>query len=166
MSVPVPGQPHPDVAIVKSVLSEVEPGSVIPYSKVAEAINYDPKSKEFYARCLTARKHLEREGVVFAAVPGEGFLRELPVQTKARVEGRETVSLRKKATRNITQLLSVDPRELPDGEQSELFAQLTINSVVKKVTGNAAKQKLIASSASASAEISVQKALDELKKIQ
>jgi len=35
---PIPGQPHPDVAIVKAVLKEITPGEVLPYAEASRSI--------------------------------------------------------------------------------------------------------------------------------
>ena len=159
----IPGQPHPDVAIAKTVLREIQPGDVLPYDQAAKALQMTASDPVFRRRFDTARKHLEQEGVSIACVPRAGFLRELANQTKERVSGRETRTVGRKARRNVRQLATIDVSQIPVGERPELFALMTINKAVQITTGKSARQKLIAASTAISAELAVTKALEVLQ---
>ena len=160
---PIPGQPHPDVAIVKNVLREIEPGDVLPYEEAAKCLQLTADDPVFRRRSATARKQLEREQIVITCVPGKGFLRELPDQIKARVEGRETRTLRRKAGRNVRQLTAIDATKIPANERPELYGLLTVNRAVQVVTAKPARLKLVAAATAVSAELSVTKALQVLQ---
>ena len=160
---PVPGQPHPDVAIIKNVLQEIQPGDVLPYGEAAKSLQLQPSDPVFRRRGDAARKQLEREGVVISCVPGTGFLRELAGQTKERVSGRETRTLRRKAGRNVRQLSSIDVSKIPANERPELYGLMVVNRAVQVVTGKPARQKLVAAATAVSAELTVAKALEVLQ---
>lgn len=160
---PIPGQPHPDVAIVKHVLREIEPGAVLVYEEAAKSIQLSGNDPVFRRRSDAARKQLEREGVVVSCVPGKGFLHELPSQTKERVSGRETRTLGRKARRNVRQLSTIDISKIPGNERPELYALMVVNRAVQVATAKPARQKLIAASTVAAAELTVTKALEVLQ---
>ena len=162
---PIPGQPHPDVAIMRDVLREIAPGEVLPYAQAARALQLSPDSLVFLRRAMTARKQLERPehgGIVISCVNGIGFLRELPAQTKERVAGRETRSLRRKAKRNVTHLAGIDVSKIPAAERPELYGLLTVNRAVQLATTKVALVKLTAACAVSSTELTTLKALEVL----
>ncbi len=159
---PIPGQPHPDVAIVKSVLMEIAPGEVVPYDTVAKCIGLRGDDPVFRRRCDTARKQLEKEGHVISCVRAEGVTMELGTQTKARVEGRETRSIQRKAKRNVRQLNTIDVSKIPAAQRPELYGLMTVNRAVQVVTSKPARLKLTAAATAVSAEITVTKALEVL----
>ncbi len=163
---PIPGQPHPDVAIVKHVLQEITPGDVLPYEEAAKALQLTADDPVFKRRATAARKQLERPehgSIVIVCVPGQGFLRELPIQTKERVAGRETRALQRKARRNVQQLISIDPAKVPESERPELYGLLTVNRAVQVVTAKPARAKLTAACTAISAELATAKALEVLQ---
>lgn len=160
---PVPGQPHPDVAIIKAVLQEIEPGAILSYEEAANALQLAPDDPVFHRRATTARKQLERERIVIVCVSGKGFLRELPTQTKERVSGREVRTLQRKARRNMMQLSSIDVSKVPENERPELYGLITVNRAVQLVTAKPARAKLTAACTAVSAELATQQALEVLR---
>ena len=160
---PIPGQPHPDVAIVKSALAEIRPGDVLPYAEVAKTLQLPPDSVIFRRRADAARKSLEGEQIVISCVTGVGFLRELGTQTKDRVAGRETRHLQRKARRNVRQLSSIDVSKIPQDQRAELYGLMTVNRAVQVVTGKPSRLKLTAACTTISAELAVAKALEVLQ---
>jgi len=163
---PIPGQPHPDVAIVKAVLKEIAPGGVLPYADASKSIGLQPDDPVFRRRADAARKQLvrpEEGGIVITIVPGTGFLRELPGQTTARIAGREMRSIARKSRRNGNQLATIDIAEIPEGERPEVYALRVINKAVQTVASKPARLKLTAAATAVSAEITVTKALEVLQ---
>lgn len=160
---PIPGQPHPDVEIIKATLRELKPGEMIPPAAAAKAINATPADPAFWRRSTTARHQLEREGVVIVCATGQGFVRELPDQTLARVQGRETKTIRRRAGRNETQLRSINPADLPADQRPELYAMATIQRSVKTIVSKPAREKLLAAAKTVTAELTVSKALEVLR---
>jgi hypothetical protein len=159
----IPFQPHPDVAIVRSLLAEIKPGEIMPYDKVAASISMTPKHPAFYSRHSTARNQLRRQGINIVVVPGEGFLRETTEQTLARHQGRERASMHRKARKAGESLATVDASTLTQEKQAEFFAERTINNVVYVATGSQARQKMLAAAKVATAEIPMAKALEVLQ---
>lgn len=159
----LPGQPHPDVATMRHVLEEITPGAVLPYEEAARCIQVDYRSRVFRDRSSTARRQLEKEGVIISCVRGEGFMRELPTQTQARVSGREMKTLQRKARRNATQLASIDPSKIPEEDRPELYGLMTVTRVVQTVTSKRGKAKLTAACTAISSEVVTTKALQILQ---
>ena len=160
---PVPGQPHPDVAIIKSVLAEIEPGTELSYTEAARCLQLSPTDPVFRRRADAARKQLVADGIVIVCVPGAGFLRELPGQTKERVGGRETRSLQRKAGKNVKHLTTIDVSAIPAAERPELYALMVINRAVQITAGKRGRTKLIAASTAVSRELSISRALEVLQ---
>jgi len=159
----IPFQPHPDVAIVRSLLAEIEPGEIMPYEEVAASISMKPSHPSFYSRHSTARNQLRKDGINIVVVPGKGFLRETAEQTLARHQGRERKSMHRKARKNGESLATVDAASLSQDKRAEFFAERTINNVVYVATGNQARQKMLAAAKVATAEIPMAKALEVLQ---
>ena len=160
---PVPGQPHPDVAIIKSVLAEIEPGAEMPYPEAARCLQLSHTDPVFRRRSAAARKQLVADGIVVVCVPGVGFLRELPGQTKERVSGRETRSLRRKAGKNVKHLSTIDVSAIPAAERPELYALMVINRAVQITASKRSRTKMIAASTAVSRELTVSRALEVLQ---
>jgi hypothetical protein len=159
----IPGQPHPDVAIARNVLREIQPGELLSYEKAAAAIQLSSGDPVFRRRFDRARRQLERDRIVIVCIPGQGFMRELAGQTKERVSGRETRTLQRKAARNVRQLGSIDVAQVATEQRPELFALMVINRAVVVATGKSARAKLTAASVAISAELTVTKALEVLR---
>ena len=158
--VPIPSQPHPDVAIVKAaLLHDCQPGTVCPAATIAAAIQLKPTDPIFYRRQKKARDQLRREGVNIVSVRGEGFLRETPDQTMGRHQGRERKSMNRKARRNGESLAAVDVASFAEEKRAEYFAERTINNVVIVATGHQARQKMLAAAKATSAVLPMAKAL-------
>ena len=165
MGLPVAGQPHPDVAIVKNVMKEMKAGETIPYEKVAKALQMKVDEPAFMRRCSTARKQLERPeegGVVIVCVKG-GFMREEGLQTASRVGGRETRGVLRKTNRCARQLNTIDVTALDQQGKCEVFGLMAQLAAIRISAGKPARQKLIAAATATSAEIATQKALEILQ---
>ena len=160
---PVPGQPHPDVEIMKNVLQEILPGDKLSYEEAAKALQLMPDDPVFRRRADAARKQLERERIVISCVSGFGYLRELPNQTKSRVAGRETRTIQRKARRNVVQLTSINPVKIPENERAELYGLLTVNRAVQVVTSKPSRVKLTAACSAMAAELETSKTLEILQ---
>lgn len=163
MPAPIPGQPHPDVAIVESVLRERKPGDVIPYAEIAKALGLRVGDPVVMRRCTAARKRLAREGIVISCQPGTGLLIETSEQTRLRVGERETRAIRRKAAKNVLHLSSIKAAELDHSVRTEFWALVAVNKVVQAATTHQARQRLIGATSVASAEVAVTKALEVLQ---
>lgn len=163
---PVPGQPHPDVATIKAVLAEMTPGGELSYEEAAKCLQLSGSDPVFRRRADAARKQLvkpEEGGIVIVCVNGIGFLRELPGQTKERVSGRETRALRRKASKNVKHLSTIDVSAIPAAERPELYALMVINRAIQITAGKRSQIKLIAASTAVSRELTVSRALEVLQ---
>ena len=158
---PIPGVPHPDVAVVTSVLREIESGGILPFEAVSKVLGYDARSAPGYRRAATARKHLRREGlnVIITRI---GFLRETSEQTLARHQGRERKSMRRKARKAGESLATINVLKLSLAQRADFFAERTINNVVYSVTDSRTQQKMLAAAKVSESVLPMQKALEVL----
>lgn len=166
MTVPIPHQPHPDVAIAKNVLKELKPGEIVSYETAAKALGTKPTDPVFHRRFIAARKSLlrpEEGGISIVCVPGEGFLREDAKLIQARVAGRETKGIRRRATKALRTLNTIDAAKLDNQAKAELFGHAGCMGAVVVATSKPASQKMIAAAKATQAEIATQKALEILQ---
>jgi len=163
MPIPIPHQPHPDVAIVKAVLKDIPVGDVLPYADVARALSMSTSDPAFERRHSRARRQLEVEGIMVTCVPGVGFLRETAEQTRQRVSGRELRTIQRKANRTVRQLETIDIQAVPAEQRPEVYALMTQAKVAGVAAGKRANKKLAAAASDASSEIAMQKALEVLQ---
>ncbi len=163
MPTPVPGQPHPDVEIVKGLLRPLVDGSTISKTAVSAALG-NPPDDVLYRRVKTARDQLRRdEGIDIVAVRGEGYHRQLGVETLARHQGAERLGMHRKARKAGQSLATVDATQLSEDKRFEYFAARTINNAVYNATSHASKVKMISAVAVSNAELPMAKALEVLK---
>ena len=162
-SPPIPGQPHPDVAIVKDALRQIELGATISYDAVAQCIGLKPTNHVFRRRAHTARKQLRREGLNVVTVRGIGFLRQTADQTLAQHQGLERKGIRRKARKAGEALANVDIGALSEAKRPEFFAERTINNVVFQATSVSAAQKMLAAAKVSQAILPMAKALKILE---
>lgn len=166
MAAPIPHQPHPDVAIAKNVLKELKPGEVLPYEKAAAALSMTTKDPVFHRRFAAARKALirpEEGGVSIVCVPGQGFLRENATHIQTRVAGRETKGIRRRASKALRTLNTIDASTLDAQGKAELFGCAGCMAAVVVAASKPASQKMIAAAKATQAEIATQKALEILQ---
>lgn len=166
MPSPVPHQPHPDVAIAKNVLKEIKPGEILPYATAAKALSVSVNDPVFARRFSAARKALlrpEEGGLSIVCVPGEGFLREDSEQITARVGGRETKSIRKKASKAIRTLNTIDVAAVDPQKKAEIYGHVGCLGAILIAASKPAREKMIAAAKVAQAEIATQKALEILQ---
>jgi len=166
MTAPIPHQPHPDVAIAKSVLKELAPGETVSYDKAAAALGVSPKSAVFHRRYAAARKTLlrpEEGGISIVCVPAEGFLREDTRQITTRISGRETKSIKKKASKAIRTLNTIDVTKLDLQGKAEVYGSSGVFGAILVASSKPALNKMIAAAKVNQAEIATQKALEILQ---
>lgn len=160
--VPIPSQPHPDVAIVKSVLKEMKPGEVQPKEKAAAALGLKPDDPVLARRAAVARRQLRHEGINVICVPGVGFQWMTDEQTLTRHQGRERKGLLRKARKAGEALANIDVNALPEEKRPEFFAERTINNIVFLATNSQSRQKMLAAAKVAQKAIPMAKALEVL----
>jgi len=149
---PIPGQPHPDVAIVAHVLRQLKPGDVVTYAAVAKAIglaDFDPIGRR---RATTARRVLRAEGIVVEC-SDQSFVRLDDVGILTRHSGRERKGINRKARRAGERLAAIDAVNLDANHRREFFAERTINNVVYMTTGHAAHKRLAIAIVASSMEV-------------
>lgn len=158
---PIPRMPHPDVAVVKSVLREIQPGDILPFDAVTKALGYDARTGPGYRRAATARNQLRREGIS-VVIAGDGFLYETPEQTLARHQGRERKGMCRKARKAGESLATINVVKLTPDQRAEFYAERTTNNVVYRVTDSRMHQRLLAAAKVSEAVLPMQKALEVL----
>ena len=161
-SPPVPGQPHPDVALVVSLFREMNPGDTVKYSRVAAAIaTADPAI--IRRRSVAARRQLVQDGFDIVAVPAVGVHRNTAAETLARHEGRERRGIQRKAGKAAKALGTIDVAELSPDERFAFYAARTITNVIYAASGKTAGQKVLAAVKATEALLPMAKALEILR---
>ena len=163
MSTPIPRMPHPDVAIVKSVLREAKPGEIVPYEAVEKALGYSVRMAPGYSRTKTARNQLRHEGMNIVAVPGVGFLHETGEQALATHDGYERKGMCRKARKAGEKLANINPAALTQEQQYQFYAARTTNNIVYSVTGSKTQQKVLAAVKVSTSVLPMAKALEVLQ---
>lgn len=165
MPIPVPGVPHPDVAVAKAALKEIKPGETVPYENIARAMGMAVKDPAFMRRCATARKHLlrpEEGGISIIAVNGIGFLRETGDQTKAGME-KVTRSIRRRAAAGIKRIKTINVTAMDQVSRSEVWGVAAQLAVIQNVATKRAHARLTAGATAIQAELTNTKALEVLQ---
>jgi hypothetical protein len=155
---------HPNVQIVKSLLSLLKPGETASYEEISRAIGEPVKSRGFEARVKSAMRALHREGVNISRIKGESFLREDCCQSISRVQVRELKSMERKSRKTGRTLANINVSELPDAKKPDYFAMRTINNIVYAATQPAACKRVLAIARTSNAVIPMADALLAIEK--
>jgi hypothetical protein len=139
---PIPHEPHPDVAIVRHVLAQLQRGESVPREAVAKAIGLEANDPVVARRALAARNQLRREGIVIEAANGR-YVRLDDAAILTRHAGRERKGIGRKARKAGEKLAAIDATKLPEPMRAEYFAERTINNVVYRAAGSDTKKKLL-----------------------
>ncbi len=164
-SPPIPGLPHPDVEIVKGMFRALEPGQQVTYLDVAKALNIPEEEMHIvWRRATTARKQLARtEGISIDVVRGVGYVRETESQIQARIDGRESPGICRKAGRILRSLACIDISKLNETERQKYCVQTMVANVTRKANGSRAKQVLLAAAKVSQNQLPMSQALEVLK---
>jgi hypothetical protein len=142
MPAPIPGQPHPDVHLLVSLIREKQPGEQITKAEAAKALgtnNQDVvKRRMTAARKIALREHNRNTSAVF----GSGWLVETAAQAAARIAGGGVKSLHRKATRLRRQSAAVDVSQLDDAAKPSHFAGQAILAAAELATSRQSRQRL------------------------
>ena len=159
---PLPGPVHPDVMMLRNVLLEIPLGELLAYAAAAKTIGLGADDPAFRRRARTARAQLRRSGVNVVVVPGEGFLREKPEQTLARMEGRERRSMNRKARKVGESLAGIDVGQLAKDQQYAFFAQRTLVNLVYCATQTLTTRRMLAAVRQSESVLPMQRMLEVL----
>ena len=160
---PVPGQLHSEVPVIESRLRELREGEVIDYETLAETIGRRVNDPLFIARCTTARRRLDKEGVIITCVRGVGFQRENPDLTTSRVENQGLRSIRRKAKRLRTQIVSQDMSNASEETRTKARALAAVCVVTELATGKKGQNRICQAAQKNAAQLASQQVLEALK---
>jgi len=161
---PVPGQPHPDVAIVRALFEDLAPDEIVSYETLGKAIQLPADDPKLRQRARTAAKHLANEHIMsIACVPSVGYIRESASAIRDRIAGRESRSIRRKARSNVAQLGTIDLSQVPADERPGFYGLCIVNRIIQRAAEKRSQDKLVAASTVSLAELTTSKALDVLK---
>lgn len=163
---PVPGLPHPDVAIVEGVFRDMKPGETVTFDDVAKAINVPIEDLHIVkSRAKRARDRLARlEEINVTSAHAVGYYRETSADTLERTKGRERPSIRRKARKVTYALNGVDTAELDETQRQEYCAERVIAHMTYKANCATSKRVLLAVAKTSQNQLPMAVALEILKK--
>lgn len=122
-----------DTRTVVELLRKVETGEVIKYKTLSEATGRDIAGKHRYILASAMRVVLHRNGIVFAAVAGEGMKR-LADEEIVAVGAQAIASMRRAAKRGVVKLSSVrDFDAMPAEKRIQHNATMSVLGVIAHV---------------------------------
>lgn len=151
MHVPVPGQPHPDVAILVGAIRMLKMGENLTFEQAAGAISCDNpeivRRRMFAARRIALRDY----GINIVAMHGIGWHRETDSETVARASGRSIRGLHRRCRKIGNEIAAVEVAPLDEQQRTEYFATRTINNLVFQATTFKTRERALAAAKTAQA---------------
>jgi len=123
-----PRNPKIDELITR--LKEVEEEGMILYGEIEKVIGKDPQKDGRWPVC-SARKHLERKGIVFKCVTGVGYCRQTAAQIVTEEAEKDRACISRKAGRSSRKLLSVEDKLLTPAERKSRDFNASVLGLVK-----------------------------------
>jgi len=156
-------QRHPDTQIIADLFASLNLGELVTYQQAAKALTMSPSDPVFRTRGRAAIKYLRIDrSINIGVIRKEGYVRETPEHTLARVRMSRRPSIRRRA-KEVGELLSnTKPEELPEERRGEYFTERTVNNVIYQATATGTRKKLLAAVVQANATLPMARALEVL----